>query len=407
MDLIRDLGKRLSAIGADPADLPALAARKAALVFAALVVAVIGWLWGAAYAVLGLPTAAAIPAGFGFATVANLGLLSRTRQYGPAARIQLALIVALPLFLQWVLGGFVASSAVGMWAFVGALGAIFFASQATPWFIAFLVGMGVLAVLDPIAAARAPAIAAPIRTLLFALNIAGVGAITWAATLFFVRQRDAALAALDAEHARSEELLLNVLPAPIAERLKREPGVIAQAHPSVTVLFADVAGFTPFVERTSPEAVIDLLDRVFSAFDELADRYDLEKIKTIGDAYMVVGGAPKARPDHAEAVASMALDMRDAVRDIAIPDLAVRIGIDTGPVIAGVIGRRKFSYDLWGDTVNTASRMESHGIPGRIQVTPAVEAQLRDRFRFEPRGPIDVKGKGQLETFFLIGRINP
>jgi adenylate cyclase len=224
-------------------------------------------------------------------------------------------------------------------------------------------------------------------------------------TLFFVRQRDAALGALDLEHARSEELLLNVLPAAIAERLKREPGVIAQAHPSVTVLFADVAGFTPFVERTSPEAVIDLLDRVFSAFDELADRYDLEKIKTIGDAYMVVGGAPKPRPDHTDAVASMALDMLDAIRDMAIPDLAVRIGIDTGPVIAGVIGRRKFSYDLWGDTVNTASRMESTGIAGRIQVTPAVEAQLRDRFRFEPRGPIDIKGKGELATFFLIGRI--
>jgi adenylate cyclase len=405
MDLIRDVGGRLAAIGADPADPPAVAARKTALVFAALVVAVIGWTWGAAYAALGLTTAALIPGGFGFVTLANLWLLSRTRRYGPFQTIQLALIVGLPLILQLVLGGFVASSAVGVWAFVGALGAIFFAGRATPWFVAFLAGMGVLAILDPVAASRPPSISAPIRTLLFALNIGGVGAITWAATLFFVRQRDAALRALDSEHARSEELLLNVLPAPIAERLKRGPGVIAEAHPAVTVLFADVAGFTPFVERTAPDAVIDLLDRVFSAFDELADRYGLEKIKTIGDAYMVVGGAPQPRPDHAEAVASMALDMLDAVRDLAMPDLAVRIGIDTGPVIAGVIGRRKFSYDLWGDTVNTASRMESHGIPGRIQVTPAVEARLRDRFRFERRGPIDVKGKRSIVTFFLVGRI--
>jgi adenylate cyclase len=404
--VIRAVTRRLSSIGADPADPPALAARKSALIGASLVVGVIGLIWGAAYAALGIPTAAVIPAGFGFVTFANLLVLSRTRRYGPAARIQLALIVALPLLLQWVLGGFVASSAVGVWAFVGALGAIFFAARATPWFVAFLVGMGVLAIVDPVAASSAPPIPTPIRTALFALNIGGVGAITWAATLFFVRQRDHALQALDAEHARSEELLLNVLPASIAERLKREPGVVAEAHPAVTVLFADVAGFTQFVQRTSAPEVVELLDRVFSAFDELADRHGLEKIKTIGDAYMVVGGLPEPRPDHAEAVAAMALEMLDAVRAMAQPDLEIRIGIDTGPVIAGVIGRRKFSYDLWGDTVNTASRMESHGIPGRIQVTPAVEARLRSQFRFEPRGPIDVKGKGELETFFLIGRID-
>jgi guanylate cyclase len=388
--VIRAVVRRLTRIGEDPADPPALAARKSALIGASLVVGVVGFIWGAAYAALGLPTAALIPAGFGFVTFANLLVLSRTRRYEPAQRVQLALILGLPLLLQWVLGGFVTSSAVGVWAFVGALGAIFFSARATPWFVAFLVGMGVLAIVDPIAASGAPLISTQVRTALFALNIGGVGAITWAATLFFVRQRDRALQALDAEHARSEELLLNVLPASIAERLKREPGVVAEAHPAVTVLFADVAGFTQFVQRTSAPEVVELLDRVFSAFDELADRHGLEKIKTIGDAYMVVGGLPEPRPDHAEAVAAMALEMLDAVRAMAQPDLEIRIGIDTGPVIAGVIGRRKFSYDLWGDTVNTASRMESHGVPGRIQVTPAVEARLRDRFRFERRGRVEV-----------------
>jgi class 3 adenylate cyclase len=214
--------------------------------------------------------------------------------------------------------------------------------------------------------------------------------------------------ALDLEREKSERLLLNVLPASIATRLKETEGVIADGFSDVTVLFADIVDFTTRSERIAPEQVVEVLNDLFSVFDQLARERGLEKIKTIGDAYMVVGGVPDPRPDHAEAVAEMALAIRAEVAGRADPSgrpLAVRIGIDTGPVVAGVIGTSRFSYDLWGDTVNTASRMESHGVPGCIQVTARTWERLRDRYRFQRRGPIQVKGKGEVVTYLLEGRV--
>ena len=214
--------------------------------------------------------------------------------------------------------------------------------------------------------------------------------------------------ALAVEQDRSERLLLNVLPAPIAARLKQGEAVIADRFQEVTVLFVDLVDFTRSSDRSTPERVVQVLDDLFTAFDRLAERHGLEKIKTIGDAYMAVGGLPEPRPDHARAVAEMALALREETarhRDPSGQPLALRIGIDTGPVVAGVIGTTKFSYDLWGDTVNTASRMESSGVPGCIQVTERTYRRLRDGYRFERRGPIQVKGKGELVTWFLVGRI--
>jgi class 3 adenylate cyclase len=213
--------------------------------------------------------------------------------------------------------------------------------------------------------------------------------------------------ALDLERQKSERLLLNVLPAAIATRLKETEGVIADAFPEVTVLFADIVDFTRRSQRIGPQQVVQALNELFSIFDRLAQQQGLEKIKTIGDAYMVAGGLPNPRPDHAQAVAEMALAVRDEVASRVDPSgrpLAVRIGMDTGPVVAGVIGTSKFSYDLWGDTVNMASRMESHGVPGCIQVTARTYQRLRDSCRFERRGPISVKGKGEVVTYFLVGR---
>jgi class 3 adenylate cyclase len=221
------------------------------------------------------------------------------------------------------------------------------------------------------------------------------------------RALDEAHRLLLAEQERSEGLLLNVLPAPIADRLKQGEAVIADRFPEVTVLFADLVDFTASSDRSSPERVVRVLADLFTAFDRLAARHGLEKIKTVGDAYMVAGGLPVARPDHAEAVAEMALAVREEAgrhRDPAGRPLQVRIGIDSGPVVAGVIGTAKFSYDLWGDTVNTASRMESQGVAGCIQVTDRAYRRLRDRYRFERRGPVQVKGKGELVTWFLVGR---
>jgi class 3 adenylate cyclase len=263
----------------------------------------------------------------------------------------------------------------------------------TAWFVAAPVAFRTLVVKEP---------------LLPVLSDAVRDAALFAAVLLLgeaIRTR----AALDVERQRSERLLLNVLPASIAARLKQSEGVIADGFPDVSVLFADIVNFTPLSQGITPEAVVQLLDELFSGFDQLAQRHGLEKIKTIGDAYMVVGGLPDPRPDHAQAVAEMALAMRQEVTRHTGPSgrpLQVRIGIDTGPVVAGVIGRSKFSYDLWGDTVNTASRMESQGLAGCIQVTERTYQRLRNRYRFEQRGPIQVRGKTATVTYLLLGR-NP
>ncbi len=203
------------------------------------------------------------------------------------------------------------------------------------------------------------------------------------------------------ERARAEGLLLNVLPAAVAAELKEHGQTKAERFDSISVLFADIVGFTPLAASLEPEEMVDRLNDVFSRFDDLAERYGCEKIRTIGDGYMVAAGIPTPRPDHAEALANMAIDM---LASETTGPLRFRIGINTGPAVAGVIGTSKFQYDVWGDTVNTASRMESHGEPGRIQVTDAVRRSLGDGWRFEPRGPIEVKGKGAMETYFLLGR---
>jgi class 3 adenylate cyclase/HAMP domain-containing protein len=212
---------------------------------------------------------------------------------------------------------------------------------------------------------------------------------------------------LSDEKQTSERLLLNVLPAPIADRLKSGEGLIVDKFDAVSVLFADIVGFTALSSRIGPVQLVTMLNDLFSTFDKLAEKHGLEKIKTIGDAYMVVAGIPVPVANHAHAIAHMALDMLAAVDEFAkvhASDLTVRIGIHTGPVVAGVIGQKKFIYDLWGDTVNTASRMESHGVPGRVHVTAATFALLRDTFELEPRDPIEIKGKGRMQTYLIVGK---
>lgn len=212
---------------------------------------------------------------------------------------------------------------------------------------------------------------------------------------------------LRAEKERSEALLLNILPRSIVERMRRGETVIADRVAEATVLFSDLVDFTSLAAQVSPEETVALLGDVFSRFDALAARYGLEKIKTTGDGYMVAGGVPEERTDHAVAVTEMALAMLDAVetagRTVGRP-LRLRIGLNTGALIAGVLGTHKFVYDVWGDTVNTAKRMESYGLPGRIHVSATTRLALGDVFRFEPRGPLDVKGKGSMETYFVCRR---
>jgi adenylate cyclase len=300
------------------------------------------------------------------------------------------------------LGGFENSSVVSLWAFTSPLGALLFvgALQAVPWFAGFVGLVALSGAIDPALAAGAPHLPRAMVIAFFTLNVAGVTATAYLLLQYFVRTRER-------EQARSERLLLNVLPAPVAARLKSEEGTIADICADVTVLFADIVGFTPLTDRLPASEVVALLDRVFGRWDALATRHGLEKIKTIGDAYMVAGGIPLPRDDHAEAVAAMALDMGAELARVADETgvtLDVRIGIDSGPVVAGVIGRAKFIYDIWGDTVNTASRMESHAPSGAIQVTGRTYERLRHCYELRNRGTIEVKGKGPMTTYVLVGR---
>ena len=221
------------------------------------------------------------------------------------------------------------------------------------------------------------------------------------------REIEMAYQKLEAERARTERLLINILPESIAQRLKLEPHTIADQFPDATVLFADVVGFTQISSRISAAEVVVLLNRLFSMFDEIAEKHGAEKIKTIGDAYMVVAGLPIPKSDHAQAIANLALDMQQAVARFNVEQnqsFSIRIGINTGPVVAGVIGLKRFIYDLWGDTVNVASRMESHGLAGSIQVSEATYECLKEQYLFEKRGVIEVKGKGRMTAYLLTGR---
>jgi adenylate cyclase len=402
---VRRIVERLAFVGVAATDSGEIRVQKVTLTLAAVVVTTLSFVWVGTYLALGLPGAAAIPFTYQVVSIATLAVFARTKDYRFFRFSQLVLIILLPFLLQWTLGGYVVSSAVSLWALEGAFGALFFynARQAIPWFGLFLALTVISGLADPLVAQHAAAIPTPVGVAFFVLNVAGVSFTAYLLLQYAVRARDAALAS-------SERLLLNILPGSIAERLKHDAGIIAESHGDVTVVFADVVDFTPFTERTAPERVVGVLDEIFSAFDGLAERLGLEKIKTIGDAYMVVAGLPDPRPDHAAAAAEMALAMQEELGRLCTAldlDLAIRIGMDSGPVIAGVIGRHKFTYDLWGDTVNTASRMESSGLPGRIQVTEAVFERLRSAYAFEARGEIEIKGKGRLRTYLLIGRLVP
>ena len=405
----RTLFTRLIDAGTRPDDPPAVRLQKTVLTLAAVVISVLTFYWVAMYLALGLRVSASIPFTYQILSVVGLIHLFRTKDVRGLRASQLTMMLLLPFVLQWSLGGFVSSSGVMLWAVLSPLGVILIGGllQAGTWFGAYLGVTLVSGLIDPLLSPNAPAIPTWLIVANFVMNIGAVSGVAFFLLRYFAMERQRALDALGLEHARSESLLLNILPRPIAERLKRNPSIIADRFPEATVLFADIADFTSLTAAVSPEETAAWLNGLFSMLDALSDRFGLEKIKTVGDSYMAVAGLPAPRADHAEAAAEMALEIQRQRQTHTMPrgePLRVRIGIHTGPVVAGVIGTRKFTYDLWGDTVNTASRMESHGVAGAIQVTEATYARLRERYEFEGRGLITVKGKGELATYFLIGR---
>ncbi|MGH2896827.1 MAG: adenylate/guanylate cyclase domain-containing protein [Solirubrobacteraceae bacterium] len=397
---------RLNHVGADPHDNEELAARKALLVLISVLILPVAAVWGALYLAFGSPVGVVPLVYFGI-LLGAIAMFSRTRDFSWLLRVGQVDILLAPTLSMIPLGGFLNSGGVGLWGILAPLAALVFsdAASAGRWYVAYLVvflGSG-------IAGGAIGPIWSPLpgwfTSAMLAMNIAVGGTIVFTLLAVFASQRRDALAALRQEQAKAENLLLNILPRSIVDRLKVQTQRIADQFESASILFADVVDFTPWSETLPAAEVVGYLDHLFSHFDELAERYGLEKIKTIGDCYMVAAGVPTPRPDHARALALMGLDMLEAMRsaaEVAHLGLELRVGINSGPVVAGVIGRKRFLYDLWGDAVNTASRMESHGTPGRIQITRATYELLADEFDFEPRGTIVVKGKGEVEAWYLL-----
>jgi adenylate cyclase len=391
---------RLERVGADANDDEETRKGKALLVYLAVLILPISLVWSFLYLALGAPSGVVAFAYF-VISVASIGVFAYTRNFDLLLRIQLLNITLAPTLSMWPTGGFLASGGVGLWGILGPLGALIFSNvrSSIGWFALFTVAFLAAGIAGDLTGglSRLPEW---FSSTMLALNVVVGGAVVFTLLAVFAHQRQ------DAQE-RAESLLLNILPRSIAERLKAKPQTIADSFTSASILFADVVDFTPRSEHLPPAEVVGLLDRLFRLFDALAEQYGLEKIKTIGDCYMVAAGVPLSRPDHARALALMALDMLAAMRasnGVGDLDMELRIGINSGPVVAGVIGRKRFLYDLWGDAVNTASRMESHGTPGRIQITRATFELLKDEFLCEPRGPVAIKGKGEMETWYLTGR---
>jgi guanylate cyclase len=399
---------RAARFAAEPGDPEDVRLNKALLVVAVVMVYPAGVIWGALYLAYGEWLAGAIPLLYSILSPVIVLNFALNRRYAFFRFAELLLILLLPFALQLALGGFVNSSAVILWSVMCPLGALIFEEprRTLRWAAAY-VGLVILCgLLQPYLPTDSQ-LPAGARLALFVMNIATVTGLALALLYVFVRQRNALHDQIKVEQAKADNLLLNILPKDIAAILKNEERTIADHFDGASILFADMVGFTPLTAAMQPAEMITLLNAVFSRFDELVDKYGAEKIRTIGDSYMAAAGVPRPRPDHAQALAGIALDMRDYVQNDPLCrnlKLRFRIGINSGPVVAGVIGRKKFIYDLWGDAVNTASRMESHGEPGQIQITRETYALIRDEFVCERRGSVQVKGKGEMETWFLVGR---
>ncbi len=399
---MRNLAKRALAsilrIGAERSDPEDVRLRKSLQVVCAILFGIAGLAWGLIYFYFDEPLAGAIPFAYGVITLLSLLYFGLTHRYRFFRFSQLALVLLLPFLLMVALGGFIKGSAVVLWAALCPMGAMLFDEprRARKWFLAFLGVVVLSGFLQPLLD-FSNNLPPEVVTFFFVINIVGVSSLIFLMVYYFVGEKNAFL-------ARSEELLLNILPAEIAAILRDEHRAIADQFDSASVLFADVVGFTVMSASMTPSELVKLLNEVFSHLDTLTEKYGLEKIKTIGDCYMVAAGIPRPRADHAHVLACMALEIRDYMNRYEFQGrkLAIRIGLNSGPVVAGVIGRKKFAYDLWGDVVNTASRMESHGRGGAVQITRGTYELIKNDFVCEVRGTVDVKGKGEMEVWHVI-----
>ena len=388
---------RIASLGSDPQDDEQTRLNKTLIAGAAILFIPAGMVWSWGYFILGLWVAAFVPMSASLLLMVGLFYYIKTKRYDTFRVFALSQTLLMPVALTIILGGFVNSGLVILWSALAPFAAMILENQrrAMGWFLAFLaliVGSGVIQNWIPF---QQPLPDFFIRVS-FVMNLGSAFIITFITAYYFIFQKEM-------YKARSEALLLNILPREIAEKLKARPRHIADHHPEASVLFADIVGFTPLAASMEAGEVVDMLNEVFIAFDAIFRKYRLEKIKTIGDCYMAAAGVPAPREDHALALTQAALEILSYAKQHTFHGhrLNFRIGIDSGPVVAGVIGKDKFIYDLWGDTVNLASRMESHGLPGKIQITRTVYEQVKEYIPCQKRGLVLIKGKGRVETFWV------
>ncbi|MGH8633944.1 MAG: adenylate/guanylate cyclase domain-containing protein [Burkholderiales bacterium] len=383
-------------------------------------------LWLAIYWAMGIKFSATVPLTYLAISAGSLGLYLWKRNFELFRFIQVSLFLFVPFIMQWSIGSYVSSSGVMLWALLAPVGVMIFQGprESLPWFFAYIVMTAISGFFDYyLSDGVQQGVTMQSVAVFFSLNFAAVSTIVYFLISYFVNQRDKLQGRLDeqykllqAEQEKSERLLLNILPGPIAQRLKEEHTTIADGFSDVTVMFADIIDFTRLSGELPPKFMVALLNEVFSHFDQLAEKYGLEKIKTIGDAYMVAGGLDEHHQalgsvasdrDYCSAICGMATEMRDymeTLSGIRKARLQIHVGIGTGPVVAGVIGMKKFIYDLWGDTVNIASRVTEQAAPSTIMVEATTYRRVRNEYEFEGPQSIQVKGKGEITVYRLLGR---
>lgn len=414
--------ERLRNAGVEPSDSEELRLNKQLLFFATGLVSAASMLWLAIYWAIGPQFSATLPYLFQLVLAGNLALYIRLGNFDFFRLSQLALFLFAPFVMQWSIGNFITGSGIILWGLLAPFGAILFfgVRESVAWFFAWVFFTALTGVFDFLLAdahaSQKLAISLRTSVVFFALNFIAVATIIYVLLRYSIQEKHKIQQRLEeahwqllAEQYRSEKLLLNILPAPVAERLKNAEQTIADGFPAATVMFADLVNFTRVAAAMTPEQVFGMLNSIFSAFDDLCERFGLEKIKTIGDAYMAAGGLNTTTSDHTIAIADFALAMQAILhRDYRVnaAHMEVRIGISTGPVIAGVVGKHKFIYDVWGDTVNLASRITSNGLPGTIHCDAATQERLAAHFDFATPQRINLKGKGEMTIYRLLGRKN-
>jgi adenylate cyclase len=411
---------RLSSRVITPRDTDEQRLHKTLLIFACGLMGFAAMLWLVIYHAMGIKYSATVPLVYLGVSAMTLAIYLWNLNFEFFRFAQTSLYLFVPFIMQWSIGSYVTSSGVMLWALLAPIGVMIFQGpkESVPWFFAYIVMTAISGFFDYyLAYGTEKNTVLPLQTIavFFVLNFAAMSTIVYLLVVFFVREKDRLKNALDREHGllqveqqRSERLLLNVLPGHIAERLKRDPSIIADGLADCTVMFADLTDFTSLAEDMPPRDMVGMLNEVFSWFDGLAEKYALEKIKTIGDAYMVAGGLHDRDLKYTEAIVDWALEVRNGIAERKTRSgrpLGIHIGIGTGPVVAGVIGVKKFIYDLWGNTVNIASRLSTEATSGGILVDATTYRRLRDVYHFEGPEPLTVKGQRQITSYRLIAKL--